>query len=563
MSVGRSSLTAYRLPRTLIAAMLWQLGTASGLSIPESSIMLLDSPSEATRSADVMDGFTSTPAAASAGRAPVVAFNDSKIRLSDTELDTMLEACEVCKGAGQMGCKVGSCEGDGIGHAQKCWCSDSYEECPREYIECLRLFPPVDSKWEEMEAKRRELAKQAERIEDAVEEMRKSIFQAEQAMREQREADFAAVEAVKTAHEKGLRGLSSDEEVDVLVRSCRRLSIPLSPDAEEARAKVRKARDRNAGNETETLVELAAGELYERNERHGVTKDEAKASIHAVGLDLRRAEMLLLANLLKRELGGSNRTNIRALDEAGGDLTRARMWLVSRTVGMNNVRQADFNCEARVAKPCAIDASDRDQRHKIRDECPDFGSPPKYRPGTGEVEPGSFGGVTTSEQTVLLEVHNAARAKHCAAALTWDEDLAKRAQKFADTCPCGTSSADYREGVGESIGWGYLTAREVAEAWSDEESDFASFDDGGHHSSGVISHFTAMVWKSTTSIGCGFRQGCTSPAWHAPAEWRLPSSEGVYSRVWVCYYSPHGNDPIQNCPPRQQCQEVLSPDACT
>ena len=161
-------------------------------------------------------------------------------------------------------------------------------------------------------------------------------------------------------------------------------------------------------------------------------------------------------------------------------------------------------------------------------------------------------------------VHNTARQRHCVPPLTWDWFLARQAQKFADTCPCGSSSPDYRAGAGESLAWGYPSAREAAEAWYDELTDFHTFEDGGKGSIGTVRHFTQMIWQSTTRIGCGYRSGCLLPEWNAREEWGFKGryAKGRYDHVYVCHYLPHGNDLNENCPAGKSCREVLSGTEC-
>ena len=94
----------------------------------------------------------------------------------------------------------------------------------------------------------------------------------------------------------------------------------------------------------------------------------------------------------------------------------------------------------------------------------------------------------------------------------------------------------------------------------------------GEQSIGVVRHFTQMVWKSTTRIGCGYRSGCLLPKWNARDEWKRDKpgatgfrgrhASGRYDHVYVCHYMSHGNDIRVNCPPGKSCREVLSGTMC-
>ena len=62
----------------------------------------------------------------------------------------------------------------------------------------------------------------------------------------------------------------------------------------------------------------------------------------------------------------------------------------------------------------------------------------------------------------------------------------------------------------------------IVQWWYDEEPLYDYNNPGFSPETG---HFTQVVWKGTTEIGCGFTTGC-SPG---------------YANVWVCQYSPPGN----------------------
>ncbi|EDO35380.1 predicted protein [Nematostella vectensis] len=107
-------------------------------------------------------------------------------------------------------------------------------------------------------------------------------------------------------------------------------------------------------------------------------------------------------------------------------------------------------------------------------------------------------------------VHNSVRQKHGAPQVTWDPELASRAQIWANKLSSGAvlpweiheSSSD-----GENIA--YLsspTCKEAVEYWMDEKYDY--------HAKGYclsppdlpdsyLLHFTQVVWKATRRIGVG------------------------------------------------------------
>lgn len=120
---------------------------------------------------------------------------------------------------------------------------------------------------------------------------------------------------------------------------------------------------------------------------------------------------------------------------------------------------------------------------------------------TEETQPTESGTQDNSQQLDsfaqdIIDYHNRVRAEHSAPALTWNQDLANYAQNYLDGSQCNFahSGGPY----GENIALGY-SPHEAMVAWYDEyqQYDYAS----GQFSSST-GHFTQMVWKDTTEVGC-------------------------------------------------------------
>ena len=184
--------------------------------------------------------------------------------------------------------------------------------------------------------------------------------------------------------------------------------------------------------------------------------------------------------------------------------------------------------------------------------------------------------MTQEEKDALMKAHNDHRALHCSGALTWDAALAQKAQAFADTCPgahapvCddGMDTVGYNEDpddphcrganpqdipltVGENIAWGGTYGAipgggaAATDAWYSEYTepqgrDPAKYDfeadggtDGDPTGNDGTGHFTQVVWKATTKIGCGVKRECDVSA--------TLGSWAASTTVWVCQYQMAGN----------------------
>src|SRR5215510_459924 len=105
-----------------------------------------------------------------------------------------------------------------------------------------------------------------------------------------------------------------------------------------------------------------------------------------------------------------------------------------------------------------------------------------------------------SAMQAVLTAHNDYRAKHCVPALTWSTELAASAQQWAIRCQF---NHDDQSRHGENLFWdtaGAFSPRSAVAAWYDEigEHDFFKPELGDQ-----AGHFTQVVWRSTTQLGCG------------------------------------------------------------
>ncbi len=124
----------------------------------------------------------------------------------------------------------------------------------------------------------------------------------------------------------------------------------------------------------------------------------------------------------------------------------------------------------------------------------------------------------------ILERHNSLRAIHRASALKWNADVQNYAQNWADKIAREDRMYHRQPNkYGENIYWmsgGNPSAASVVQAWYNEIKQY-NFARPGF--SGATGHFTQVVWKGSTELGCGKARSRRG---------------GLYV---VCNYSPPGN----------------------
>jgi len=139
----------------------------------------------------------------------------------------------------------------------------------------------------------------------------------------------------------------------------------------------------------------------------------------------------------------------------------------------------------------------------------------------------------------VLDMHNLYRCMHNVPPMTWDSAIAANAQAWAEAGHYGHSPDSARTlpnigQLGENLAWGYpsRSGTDSVEGWYAEESytdgtpvdcDDKNADAGDE----AICHYTQVVWKSSTKLGCGKGKATVSTY-----------EDGDF---WVCQYGPAGN----------------------
>jgi len=132
--------------------------------------------------------------------------------------------------------------------------------------------------------------------------------------------------------------------------------------------------------------------------------------------------------------------------------------------------------------------------------------------------------LTPAEQEAILADHNKARKALNLPALKWDCGLASLAQSWAN-------AGKFRHRDDSSIGENLFVSNNAAEPiasvvpdWLDEKPNYDA-KTGDCLPDTICTHYSQVMWRETTSVGCGINR-------HLTDKWLV---------FVVCNYSPAGN----------------------
>ncbi|GLB34051.1 putative SCP / Tpx-1 / Ag5 / PR-1 / Sc7 family of extracellular domains containing protein [Lyophyllum shimeji] len=126
----------------------------------------------------------------------------------------------------------------------------------------------------------------------------------------------------------------------------------------------------------------------------------------------------------------------------------------------------------------------------------------------------------------FLFAHNVIREAHAAPDLTWSTELASLAEEWADNCVFQRTEGILRE---TPYGELHVAATGVFPI-SNAINQFVLDEVEYNPAKPTYNHWTQIVWKSTTEVGCA-RSQCDNMLGHAT---------GV-ATYYVCLYNPAGN----------------------
>ena len=142
--------------------------------------------------------------------------------------------------------------------------------------------------------------------------------------------------------------------------------------------------------------------------------------------------------------------------------------------------------------------------------------------------------------TAIVGEHNKWRAAVGVPALGYSPKLAKSAQAWANHLQkshlCDMQHSNPKGQYGENLYWASpltwsdgrkelrkVSAAEVIDSWGNEKTDY---DAARNECSpgAVCGHYTQIVWRDTSQVGCG-----------------MATCSDSHAQVWVCHYAPAGN----------------------
>ncbi|KAM0816787.1 putative CAP domain-containing protein [Seiridium cardinale] len=151
----------------------------------------------------------------------------------------------------------------------------------------------------------------------------------------------------------------------------------------------------------------------------------------------------------------------------------------------------------------------------------------------------TVGPVVTNQAYIdtIIRHHNAHRTNHSAAAVVWSSSLADTARIIASSCVYRHNTTVHGGGYGQNIGAGFAATamgQFVTEALYNGEVNAYTYYGGEPdvNTVGQWGHFSQIVWKGTSSVGC-YTYDCSSAG--------LQNAVGIPPEFTVCNYAPAGN----------------------
>lgn len=160
--------------------------------------------------------------------------------------------------------------------------------------------------------------------------------------------------------------------------------------------------------------------------------------------------------------------------------------------------------------------------------CAEQDSPVVRKSTTPQVTPVGTNGLDGNEEQAILSYHNQVRSSVNVPPLTWSKELAQHATDWSAKLAAQGCAMDHSQDsdYGENLFMGSSSLNheavvEAAKAWESEKINYS----GERLKKAYLSqagHYTQMVWRSTTQLGCA----------------KASCGENL---IIVCNYNPAGN----------------------
>ncbi|KAE9572068.1 hypothetical protein CGMCC3_g11775 [Colletotrichum fructicola] len=168
---------------------------------------------------------------------------------------------------------------------------------------------------------------------------------------------------------------------------------------------------------------------------------------------------------------------------------------------------------------------------------------PTPQPATSAPAAVSTPAATDDLQTACIDSHNVHRGNHSAPALSWDAEIAGYAAITAKTCvfehDMTTGGGGYGQNLAmwgatgsESLGAAKAAQKAITEQWYNGELNlYTGYGQASPDMTDFLKwgHFTQMVWKDTTTVGCAVEY-CAAGTLSSIGSW-----------FTVCNYKKQGN----------------------
>ncbi|TVU48792.1 hypothetical protein EJB05_00067 [Eragrostis curvula] len=126
--------------------------------------------------------------------------------------------------------------------------------------------------------------------------------------------------------------------------------------------------------------------------------------------------------------------------------------------------------------------------------------------GSAEASSEPLNGLNEKAVNDIINEHNVFRAKEHVPPIKWNTTLAKFSQDYAETLKrdkdCQMIHSDSPYGENLMMGSGALSWKTTVDDWTAEKKSY-HYGDNSCDPGQMCGHYTAVIWKDTTSVGCG------------------------------------------------------------